>query len=63
MSEPRKHCPNAHGDDATGRYMFFCPSTESRRACDVYYCAICDEIFALTYDGMFCPVPDEAVTP
>ena len=49
------------GDYPTGDWVGFFPSTKDRRACDVYRCNVCGELFALTYDGMFCPVPDEAV--
>ena len=59
----RKFCPKmCDGDRPSGKFVCFCPSTDDRRACDVYRCHVCGEMFALTYDGFFCPVPAEAVT-
>ena len=64
MSEPLKFfCPNQCKDTVpTGEFMCFCPSTDDRRACDVYVCSECGEVFALTCFGAYCPVPDEVTS-
>lgn len=63
MTTDAKFCPKTcGGDDPTGEWVNFYRSTEDHRACDVYRCSVCGELFALTYDGMFYQVPDEAVT-
>ena len=60
----RKFCPSVCGDTRpTGVFVRFCPSTDERRTCDVYRCHVCGQMFALTYDWLFCPVPDEVAAP